>query len=283
MALLALGRSCRISTSFLYSSAITCIYKRPIWPQLSLCGEISALYGTVWPGTRWAKCGRVRPNRTDGSLGPRHWLISDCLSLSLSHCVTYTRQSESWQCLCHCTRVHFPVPPTYHRSPHSPMSNAHPTPASFPNFQLILSNALKSYEKRTKCDLLAHPLAAQLQACESPGDILAIIHQQVQGLDQSQRADERMTKWLNSTITVLYTFSTSLEQRVGLVCLWTWTRDSFSYICFPGIFTRTINLCRSWHPSFSACSSLKFARVIVTPLPDSYGRSCKPGNSIQHL
>ena len=98
------------------------------------------------------------------------------------------------------------------------MSNAHPTPPSFPNFQLILSNALKSYEKRTKCDLLAHPLAAQLQACESPGAILAIIHQQVQGLDQSQRADERMTKWLNPTITVLYAFSATLGQGVGLVC-----------------------------------------------------------------
>jgi hypothetical protein len=70
------------------------------------------------------------------------------------------------------------------------------------------------YEKHTKCDLVAHPLAAQLQACDSPSAILAIIHQQVQGLDQS-----RMTKWLNPTITVLYAFSENLGQGVGLVCL----------------------------------------------------------------
>jgi hypothetical protein len=104
------------------------------------------------------------------------------------------------------------------------MSHAHPsdpTPASSPNFQLIFNNALKAYEKRTKCDLLAHPLAAQLQACDVPSAILALIHQQVQGLHQSQRGDERLTKWLEPTVNVLYAFSTTLGEGVGLVCLWT--------------------------------------------------------------
>ena len=101
------------------------------------------------------------------------------------------------------------------------MSHVHPVPPSFPNFQLIFNNALKVYEKQTKCDLVAHPFAAQLQACDSPSSILAIIHQQVQGLHQSQRADERWTKWLNPTISVLCAFSETLGQGVGMVCLWT--------------------------------------------------------------
>ena len=158
------------------------------------------------------------------------------------------------------------------------MSNAHPAPASSQNFQLIFNNALKMYEKHTKCDLVAHPLAAQLQACNSPSAVLAIIHQQVQGPDQS-----RMTKWLNPTIAVLYAFSETLGQGVGLVRLWTWTRYPFSYIYSPGIFTRTSYLCRSWRPSFSAFPSLKFPRAIVTPLSGSYRRSCKPGHSNRHL
>jgi len=49
------------------------------------------------------------------------------------------------------------------------------TPSS--NFQLIFNNALKAYEKRTKKDLLSHPLAVQLQACDSPSAILSILHQ----------------------------------------------------------------------------------------------------------
>ena len=40
------------------------------------------------------------------------------------------------------------------------MSQSH-LAASSSNFQLIINNALKAYEKRTKNDLLAHPLAAQ--------------------------------------------------------------------------------------------------------------------------
>jgi hypothetical protein len=63
------------------------------------------------------------------------------------------------------------------------MSHSHPTAASSSNFQLIINNALKVYEKRTKQDLLAHPLASQLHACNSPGAILAILQQQIQGLD----------------------------------------------------------------------------------------------------
>ena len=101
------------------------------------------------------------------------------------------------------------------------MSHAHPTPASSPNFQLIFNNALKAYEKRTKSDLLAHPLVAQLQACDSPTAILALIHQQLQGFHQSQRGDERLTKWLNPTVNVLFTLSATLGEGVGLVSLWT--------------------------------------------------------------
>ena len=95
------------------------------------------------------------------------------------------------------------------------MSQSH-LAASSSNFQLIINNALKAYEKRTKKDLLAHPLAAQLQACDSLSAILAILQQQVQGLDQS-RSDDRWTKWLDPTVNVLFAFSATLGAGVGLV------------------------------------------------------------------
>ena len=86
------------------------------------------------------------------------------------------------------------------------------------NFQLIINDALKVYHKRTKNDLLLHPLAAQLQTCHTPNDILAVLQQQVQRLDQSQSGDDRWTKWLDPTINVLLTFSQTAG-TVGLVCL----------------------------------------------------------------
>ena len=91
--------------------------------------------------------------------------------------------------------------------------------SSSPNFQLIINNALDKYKKRTKRDLLAHPLAAQLQSCQSSSAILAILQQQVQGLDQSRNNDERWSRWLDPTINVLYALSSTLGTGVGLVCL----------------------------------------------------------------
>jgi fungal STAND N-terminal Goodbye domain len=100
------------------------------------------------------------------------------------------------------------------------MSHPHPTTAtatSSSTFQLIFNNALKAYEKRTKKDLLAHPLAAELQKCNSPSAILAVLHQQVQRLDQSPSNDDRWTKWLDPTVTVLHTLSETLGEGVSLV------------------------------------------------------------------
>ena len=81
--------------------------------------------------------------------------------------------------------------------------------------------------KKTKNDLLAHPLAAQLQACNSHTDIFSILPDKVREFDQSRSADERLSRWLSPTINVLDTFSATLGQCVGLVgpiqstCLYT--------------------------------------------------------------
>jgi len=99
------------------------------------------------------------------------------------------------------------------------MSHTHSPGPSSPNFQLIFNNALRAYEKHTKNDILSHPLAAQLQACQSPSSILAVLQQQVQGLDQTRASDERLTKWLEPTVNVLYAFSETIGEGVGLVCL----------------------------------------------------------------
>jgi hypothetical protein len=78
---------------------------------------------------------------------------------------------------------------------------------------------LKAYEKRTKNDLLAHPLVAQLQDCNSLTAILAVMNQQVQQFHQSRGANEGLTKWLDPTVKVLYSLSETLGEGVCLVCL----------------------------------------------------------------
>ena len=116
------------------------------------------------------------------------------------------------------------------------MSHSHLTAASSSNFQLVINNALDAYKKRTKNDLLANPLASQLQACDSPDAILAILQQQVQGIDQS-RSDDRWTKWLDPTVNVLFAFSSTLGAGVGLVCIKT-CAYLHSHIFLAGILAR---------------------------------------------
>ena len=127
---------------------------------------------------------------------------------------------------------------------------SHLAAASSSNFQLIINNALEAYKKHTKDDLLAHPLASQLQACDSPEAILAVLQQQIQGIDQSW-SDDRWTKWLDPTINVLFAFSSTLSTGVGLVCLRTCTYPRSALIYLAGIFARECNLHRHRRSHFS--------------------------------
>jgi hypothetical protein len=100
------------------------------------------------------------------------------------------------------------------------MSQANPdASSSSSNFQSVLNAALKSYEKKTKNKLLTHPLAAQLQSCDSPAAILTVLQDLIQQFDHHRSSDERLTNWLNPVVNVLYTFSSTLGQGVGLVSL----------------------------------------------------------------
>jgi hypothetical protein len=90
-------------------------------------------------------------------------------------------------------------------------------PSTSTNFETIFTAALEAYKKRTKKDIASHPLATQLQSCDSPSTIIAVLRTQVQVFDQSQSADERWTKWLDPTVNVLCAFSATLGNGVGLV------------------------------------------------------------------
>ena len=91
------------------------------------------------------------------------------------------------------------------------------TSSTSPNFEMIFTAALNAYNKQTKKDITSHPLSIQLQSCDSPTAILAVLRSQVQAFDNSQKADEKLTKWLDPTVNVLYAFSATLSNGVGLV------------------------------------------------------------------
>src|SRR6266702_3154940 len=93
------------------------------------------------------------------------------------------------------------------------------TPATTPsssNIEGIFDAALKSYKKKTKKDLKKFDLFRQLEKCDSPAAILAVF--QADQFDPSRTgADDRLKKWFVPTVNVLYAFSATLGEGIGLV------------------------------------------------------------------
>jgi len=91
------------------------------------------------------------------------------------------------------------------------------------NLNSIFNSALQAYEKKTGKVITSHPcshpLATELQSCDSPDAILAVLRRQVPTLDQSTNSDRRIAKSLIPIINVLYAFSATLGEGVGLVII----------------------------------------------------------------
>ena len=86
-------------------------------------------------------------------------------------------------------------------------------------FQSVFNTALEAYENKTKNKLLTHPLATQLQSCNSPAAVLSMLQELIQQFDQCHRNDETLRSWLNPTVDVLLSFSALINEGVGLVSL----------------------------------------------------------------
>jgi len=99
------------------------------------------------------------------------------------------------------------------------MSNVPSPSTSRSNLDSIFNAALTTYKKKTGKDITSHPLATELQSCDSPDAILAVLRKQIPTTDQSQNSDETFSKYLIPTVNVLYTLSDTLGEGVGLVII----------------------------------------------------------------
>jgi hypothetical protein len=99
------------------------------------------------------------------------------------------------------------------------MSKTTPTASSSSssNLQAIFEASLKEYEKKTEKSLLTHPLMAQLQACNSPTDVLSVLRFRAAGFGQTMDADEKLIKWLDPIVNVLSASSSVISAGVGMV------------------------------------------------------------------
>ncbi|KAH9034483.1 hypothetical protein EDB85DRAFT_1889789 [Lactarius pseudohatsudake] len=87
------------------------------------------------------------------------------------------------------------------------------TPSS--DFGSILDAALCEYKKKTGKELLDHPLATELQHCDSVDVILAIFQGQAEAFQQFRDGDQMLMKWISPMVDVLFTFSGTLSEGVA--------------------------------------------------------------------
>ena len=85
------------------------------------------------------------------------------------------------------------------------------------NFIAIFNAASTEYVRITGKRLDAHPLAVQLDACDSPKAVSDLLHSQAQAFSKIHKGDEKLMAILDPTVHILFTFSATLGEGIGLV------------------------------------------------------------------
>jgi hypothetical protein len=99
------------------------------------------------------------------------------------------------------------------------MSTGHPAAHPFSkNFIAIFSVAQDEYKKLTGQDLRRHPLALKFDTCRSPEDVSRLLQTQAQALSKFHEGNQALMRWLNPTVNILFIFSATLGEGIGLVC-----------------------------------------------------------------
>jgi hypothetical protein len=91
-------------------------------------------------------------------------------------------------------------------------------PGSFP-FQSLFESALQDYENQTGIPLANHPLAEQLQNCQSVDSVTTLLQEQARTFIKIRESD-KITKSLKGIVLALSRVSATatLGQAIGMVC-----------------------------------------------------------------
>jgi|SRR6266851_1142256 len=85
------------------------------------------------------------------------------------------------------------------------------------NFTSIFNLAATEYQTVTGNRLDTHPLANQLETCDSPEAISNVLRTQAQAFGKFRKVNEKLMTWLDPIVYILFTFSATLGAVIGLV------------------------------------------------------------------
>jgi hypothetical protein len=93
------------------------------------------------------------------------------------------------------------------------------TDLSTANFTTIFDAASNEYKTLTKQDLETHPFAAAFENSNSPDSVMNIFRKQAKAFDEFRNGDDKLIAWLTPIVNILFTFSGTLGEGVGLVSI----------------------------------------------------------------
>ena len=90
-------------------------------------------------------------------------------------------------------------------------------PSQTQNFTAIFDAATSEYQRVTGNRLDDHPFFAQLDFCNSPEAVSNVLRTQAQAFSKFHKGSEKVTTWLDPIVHILFTFSETLGEGIGLV------------------------------------------------------------------
>ncbi len=91
--------------------------------------------------------------------------------------------------------------------------------SSSSTFHVLFNAALQDYKDKTGTNLIDHPIAKQLETCESVDSITSTLQEQAQSFREFRENDGKLMKALYSSIDFLCapSISSTLNEAIGLV------------------------------------------------------------------
>ena len=131
---------------------------------------------------------------------------------------------------------------------------------------MLFESALRDYERQTGIKLANHPLAEQLQTCQSADSVTALLQKQLLAFGEFRESDKLMGS-LKNVVLVLSKISATaaLGQDFGTVC----PRDSIKYptgLNACSIVTPTCGCDTYWPRCTTNCMGLVsfYVRILLT-------------------
>ena len=92
-------------------------------------------------------------------------------------------------------------------------------PSQSLTFQSLFDVALQDYEKKTGTKLADHPLAKQLEACDSVDSVTSFLQERARAFQEFRGEDGKCMRSLKRVVHVLYTLSTNaaVGESIGLI------------------------------------------------------------------